>query len=104
MPTYNFVCESCETQFKDLVKSTKEFAACPNCKTMASPQMSSGGSTVVYEVADKHRDKQIKKGVQSQLKERMSHHHDKYELADKIDKFGENEAKRHGWFNKVKKL
>jgi hypothetical protein len=34
----------------------------------------------------------------------MRDHHDKYELAEKIDKHGMDDAKRNGWLKKVKKI
>jgi hypothetical protein len=42
--------------------------------------------------------------LETELKQRMTEHHDKYELEEKIDKQGLDEAVRSGWTKKVKKI
>lgn len=51
---------------------------------------------------DSHRGIQLPKNQEARLKERMHNHHDKYEVAAKIDEHGMDEAKRNGWLKKAK--
>lgn len=107
MPIFNFECIKCELNYKELVKDLSKFddhMPCPECGTKNHFVTPSGGSTMVYETADPHRGVKQKKGLTKQLKDRMNKHHDRYEVAHKIDQFGVDSATKHGWFKKDKKL
>ena len=60
-------------------------------------------STTVMETADTYHGKKKRKDVEKQLRTRMVDHHDKYELAEKIDKYGLEEAMRLKWTKKIKR-
>lgn len=107
MAVYSFKCTKCELAYKDLIKDLTKFddhSPCPDCGTPNHFLAPSGAATLVYETKDKSRGIQLKRGQDKQLKERMRKHHDKYELADKIDQFGTASAERHGWYKNVKKV
>jgi predicted nucleic acid-binding Zn ribbon protein len=107
MPIFSFKCVKCELDYKDLVKDLTKFddhLPCPECGTLNHFITPSGASTIVYETGDKGRGVKLKKGLEKQLKDRMNKHHDKYEVAEKIDKFGTASAERHGWYKKDKKV
>lgn len=61
-------------------------------------------NTSVSEIRDKHRGTQVRKNLDAQLRDRMTKHHDRYELEEKIDRFGTDDAKKFGWDKKVKKV
>jgi putative FmdB family regulatory protein len=102
MPTFTYNCK-CGNTFTDLAKAS-EVVKCPKCGEGNAPSMPSRVSATVMETRDKYRGKQVKRGVEKELKERMRKHHDRYEVAEKIDQFGMNEAVKHGWLKKVKKV
>lgn len=107
MPFYNYKCPSCGATKVDL-KSMSEFD--PNetfdckCGDQLVYQMSDKINSTVYETKDHYRGVQLPKNQDKNLKERMREHHDKYELEEKIDKYGMKEAMRSGWLKKVKKI
>ena len=109
MPIYNYVCTNCKHAKKRIV-SMKDFVPeekleCKKCgeQTLAF-ELSAELATVVYEMKDKYRGKQLPKGLEKQLKQRMNEHHDKYELEEKIDKYGMKDTLRHKWDKKIKKI
>lgn len=105
MPVFRYKCSSCGQEWRDITSGANSSSHCPKCNALeTNVKMPSGGATVVYEIKDKHRGKQIKKGIEKQLKARMTEYSDRYELAEKIDKYGLNEAKKHGWLKKLKKV
>lgn len=104
MPTFKYKCNICGNEFKELLGEKQQFYRCPECNEPAEMQIPSGGTTVTFEMRDKNRGKQVKKGVEKQLRKRMVEHHDRYELAEKIDKHGIEAAERNGWLKKAKKL
>lgn len=102
MPIFTFNCE-CGNSYKELAKAGEE-VKCDSCGKINTAAIPSAASTIVMETRDSYRGKQVKKGNEAQLKDRMNRHHDKYEVAEKIDRFGMNEAIKHGWLKKAKKL
>lgn len=52
---------------------------------------------------DAHRGVQLPKNQEKRMKERFNNHHNRHELAAKIDEHGMDDAKRNGWLDKVKK-
>lgn len=103
MPIYTYKCE-CGHEFKELLSKKEDTKVCQKCGENAKYQLPEIGNSVTYEAKDKYRGKQVKKGLENQLKERMVEHHDRYELEEKIDKHGLDEAVRSGWTKKVKKV
>jgi putative FmdB family regulatory protein len=103
MPVYTFKCE-CGNEFKKLLKKKEDTNICQECGKSAEMQLPSTSNSITYEAKDKYQGKQIRKDLDTQLKDRMTQHHDKYELEEKIDKHGMNDAEKHGWLKKVKKL
>jgi len=65
-------------------------------------QMSSSTTSTVMEMKDRYHGKQLRKNQDRVMKKRLVEHHDRYELEDKIDEFGLEEAVRGGWTKKGK--
>jgi hypothetical protein len=101
MALRKFNCESCQHEWSRL-KVTED--TCPKCGKASKASLPSEGSTAVYETRDRYRGAQIRKGQEQRMKKRMNDHHDKYELAEKIDKYGMDDAKRYGWLKRQKKV
>ena len=102
MPMFKYACE-CGTEYSELAKPNEEIT-CPSCGKRNSPSIPTGVASVVMETRDSYRGKQIKKNNEKQMRDRMNKFHDRYEAAEKIDKYGLDEAKKHGWLGKVKKV
>lgn len=102
MPTFNYECQ-CGNKFTDLAKADEK-VTCPSCGTENLPALPTGGAMQVMETRDKYRGKQVRKNNEGMMKERMVQHQNKYELTEQIDKFGMNDAQRHGWLKKAKKV
>jgi len=103
MPIFTYSCSKCGNNFRSLTEPGTE-KPCPNCQTVVQQNIPSNCALISYEMKDKRRGTQTVKNVDRKLKKRMADHHDKYEVQDKIDKFGLEEATRHGWTKKAKKL
>ena len=103
MPVFNYNCHKCSHEFKQLTRAGL-VAECPECGTVVAQELPTGGMTRTLETKDAYRGKQLPKNLDRQLKSRMRNHADKYETADKIDEHGMDDAKRHGWTKKGKKL
>lgn len=101
MALRKFKCTSCEHEWSRL-KVQED--ACPKCSTQTKASLPIEISSTVYEMRDKYRGSQVKKNQEQKMRKRMNDHHDRYELAEKIDKYGLEDAKRYGWLKKVKKI
>lgn len=101
MPRYTFKCHDCEREKKEIVESTVESMDC-ECGNFMFRQLPTTVNSSVMETLDPHRGKQVKKNLDRQLKERMNNHHDKYEVEQKIEQWGTNDATKHGWFKRRK--
>jgi hypothetical protein len=102
MALRKFKCESCEHEWSRILKASE--STCPKCETPTSAQLPIEVSSTIYETRDKYRGTQVRKNQEQMMRKRMRDHHDKYELAEKIDKHGMDDAKRNGWLKKVKKI
>ena len=102
MALRKFKCGKCTHEWTRIIKGTE--AKCPKCDTPANAALPTELSTAVYELRDKHRGVQLRKGQEQRMRKRMNDHHDRNELAEKIDKHGMDDAKRHGWLRKLKKI
>jgi hypothetical protein len=102
MPTFNYECQ-CGEKYKELAKADEK-VKCPKCGTENIPALPTGGAMQVMETRDAYRGKQVRKNNEGLMKDRMVNHQNKHELAEQIDKFGMNDAVRHGWLKKVKKV
>ena len=103
MPLFNFKCTACNSEQRKLVRDNNE-QHCAQCNGLMVKMLPTSINTSVYVAPDKHRGTQIRKNLNTQLKERMTKYHDRYELEEKIDKFGTDDAQQFGWFKKVKKV
>lgn len=101
MPAFRFVCESCAKTFTKLKPQRVTSSPCPTCGKDSALLLSSSTTTSIMETKDRYHGKSIRKGVKEQLAERMHNHDDKYELAEKIDKYGMDDAIKHGWVKKA---
>lgn len=105
MPIYNLLCTKCGYTTKQLIAAKdKDNMQCKECDAYMEAQLPSSLSTSVYVAADKYRGTQVRKNLDAQLKDRMTKHHDKYELEKKIEEHGTDDAQKHGWFKKVKRM
>jgi hypothetical protein len=102
MPLRTFECR-CGTSWRRIVQGEGP-QACPKCGTEVTFQLPTEFDTTVYETRDRYRGTKVRKGQEQAMRKRMHAHHDKYEIAEKIDKHGLDEAKRAGWLKKAKKI
>lgn len=102
MPTFNYECQ-CGESYSELAKADEKIK-CPKCGTENLPKLPKGGAMQVMETRDRYRGKQVRKNNEALMKDRMNRHHDKHEVQEKIDKFGLNDAIKHGWLKKAKKV
>lgn len=62
MPTFDFVCQSCQLQFEQLVR-TRDVAKCPTCgseqleKLLSLPNLKTSGTSALSMQAARRRDK-----------------------------------------------
>ena len=77
---------------------------CPKCGAPVKALLPVDISTLTYELRDKARGTQLRKNQEQKMRKRMVEHHDRNELAEKIDKHGMDDAKRYGWLKKIKKI
>lgn len=83
------------------MKNTVSKLPC-DCGSESLRQLPQELSTSILEMRDPHRGVQLPKNQEARMKKRLHDHHDKYELAAKIDEHGMDEAKRNGWLKKAK--
>lgn len=105
MPIFILKCNKCEfTQEKLIaVKDLKETVKCQKCtQGTLLRQLPRNISSITYETKDAHRGVQHRKGQKEMLTKRMREHHDRYEIEEKVDKFGLDAANKHGWVKKRK--
>jgi hypothetical protein len=102
MALRKFKCNKCQTEWSKLMTGTG--SDCPNCGLSAVALLPVEISSTVYEMRDKYRGSQVKKNQEQKMRKRMNDHHDRYELAEKIDKYGLEDAKRYGWLKRQKKV
>ena len=101
MALRKFKCTSCGHEWSRL-NLKEDF--CPNCSAQTKACLPIEISSTVYEMRDKYRGAQVKKNQEQKLRKRMNDHHDRYEIAEKIDKYGLEDAKRYGWLKRHKKV
>lgn len=105
MALYTYKCPKCNEEQKVLCSVEDKPSSLPcKCGENAEYQLPSTGNSITYETKDKYQGKQTKKNQETQMKERMHQHINEYELAERIDKYGLNEAERTGILKKVKKV
>lgn len=102
MPLHKFYCQKCGKTFEKLVKKP-EFE-CPEGHGKLEASLPESFSSMTMETKDKHRGVQLRKNQDRMMTKRMREHHNKYELEEKIDKYGMDEAVKQGWLRKVKKI
>lgn len=102
MALRNFKCENCKTEWQRII--THDSANCPTCGVLNKAALPTELSTAVYELRDKARGVHLRKGQEQRMRKRMNDHHDRNEIAEKIDKYGMEDATRHGWLKKIKKV
>jgi len=103
MPLYTFKCNDCGRETKKITSSTVGSIDC-ECGNFSFRQIPTSTNTMTYEMKDKHRGTSLQKDLDKKLKKRLVDHHDRYELEEKIDQHGTDDAQKFGWFKKVKKL
>lgn len=101
MPLFTFYCMGCDKTFQKILKNKDQEVIC-GCGDHLKAQMPQGISSTTMVVKDPHRGVQQPKDLQAQLKKRMRTHHDKYEIEEKIDQHGMDDAIRNGWTKKRK--
>lgn len=102
MPLRKFECQNCGEQFERIIKGKE--SKCPKCGADNQAKLPTELSTAVYEMRDKYRGTQIRKNQEQRMRKRMNDHHDRNEVAEKIDKHGMDDAVRNGWLKRIKKI
>ena len=103
MPVFRMVCDSCGIEKKKLLRKP-EWYLCDVCTTgKMEPQLPKTVNSVTKEMKDPRRGVSHPKGLDKQLKSRMTKHADSHELAEQIDCFGTDDAKKLGWDKRVKR-
>ena len=102
MPLRKFECSKCPTRWDRIIKGSED--KCPNCGALTKTELPKELNTMVYELRDKHRGTQLRKNNEQKLRKRMNDHHDRNEVAEKIDKHGMDDAVRNGWLKRMKKI
>jgi predicted nucleic acid-binding Zn-ribbon protein len=97
-----FKCEKCGHEWSRLLKD--QTSECPRCGTSNQALLPVEVNSTIYETRDRYRGTQLRKNQERMMRKRMRDHHDRYELAEKIDKYGLDDAKRYGWLKKIKKI
>ena len=103
MPVFRFYCIGCDKEFKKLVKSKHSEVIC-GCGDHLKPQLPETVATVTKELRDPHRGVSLPKNHERTMKKRMNQHHDRYEVEQKIDEHGIDDARKFGWDKKVKRV
>ncbi len=103
MPLRKFKCSHCSHEWQRILTG-KQGADCPECGEQNKALLPTELSTAVYELRDKSRGTQLRKGQEQRMRKRMNDHHDRNEVADKIDKHGMDDAVRNGWLKRIKKI
>lgn len=102
MPVFRFSCETCKAETRKITTNSTNEIKC-ECGETATRQIPESTTSIVMETKDKHRGVQLRKGHKEQLKKRMTEHHNKHELAEKIETHGIEDAKKFGWDTSIKK-
>ena len=103
MAIYSYKCTKCDSIIRKLEETPSSAVKCTACGASASFQFPSSASATTYETRDKYRGKKLPKNNAKLLKRRMKEHHDNYEIEEKIDKEGLEEAQKQGWTKKIKR-
>jgi len=102
MPIFAYRCDKCEKTLFRLFKKRELFIEC-ECGEQAAIQLPKNIDTMSMEIKDKNRNVVVQKDLDKKLKERMNNHHDESdEILEKIDKYGLDDAEKHGWTKKIK--
>ena len=99
MPLYIYICSSCDEEFKKITSRDSSFVPCC-CGGELERQLPTNLSSNTLEMRDRHRGVQLPKKHEANMKKRFQTHHDKYEIAEKIDRQGIETADRLGWTKK----
>lgn len=102
MPLRKFKCNNCKHEWTRIIKGSS--ADCPECNLSANALLPTELTTATYELRDKARGTQLRKGHEQRMRKRMNDHHDRNEAAEKIDKYGMDDAVRNGWLKRIKKI
>ena len=105
MPLYTLLClnPTCGHLTKQIVSvRDRDEQLCPKCDHHLEAQLPSSVNTQALEMRDARRGKQLPKGHEGTMKKRMRKHHDQYEIQEKIDKYGMDDALRYGWVKQKK--
>lgn len=108
MPAFILKCRSCDRSFKKLANTREDAKKVEhNCECGGGRyelQLSSNVSTMVYETRSRYHGKSVRKNIEKTMKHRSKDHARKYELEERIDKHGLDEAVKDGLTKKIKKL
>lgn len=105
MPIYTYLCKTCGTEERKLIAGSQRTETLPcQCGALKDYQLPTVGYSEVLETKDKDRNKQVRKNLDKELKKRFNDHHDSVEIFEKIDKHGLDDAKKHGWLKRAKKV
>jgi len=102
MPVFTLLCPGCGNEQRSLLKNVDIYVYC-GCgyDEPMEIQLPKNISTESFEMKDKLRGVQVSKNMDKKLKKRMTDHHDKHLVAEKIDKWGMDDALKFGWDKKA---
>ena len=103
MPVFRFKCDMCAMETRKLVRKPEQFSCDVCAQGKMEPQLPKSTNSTTKEMKDARRGISHPKGLQQQLKSRMTKHSESHELAEQIDRFGTDDAKKLGWDKKVKR-
>ena len=104
MPLFTMVCTKCKREAEHLVRAKESVqCSCGNPEPMER-KLPTTVSTRTLELKDPRRGKLLPKNLDRQLKKRLNEHHDKYEVAQKVEEHGMNDALKFGWVKKYKRV
>jgi len=103
MPIFRFKCELCSKETRKLSSHEVTSITC-ECSGTANKKLPESISSRVTELRDRHRGVQLRKDQEQIMKQRMRDHHDRYDLEEKIDRHGLDDAEKHKWTKKIKKI
>lgn len=103
VPLFMYECAGCGKKTKRLVKSYSTEKLTCGCGGSLDRKLPESVSAVTKELKDPYRGVSQTKGLQQQLKKRMTQHSEKHDLERQIDEYGVDDARKFGWDRRVKR-
>lgn len=102
MPLFRYKCAECKEEFEKILIRKESSIKCV-CGKEAMLSLPRNTNAMVFDTTDKRRGVKVRKNQTKKLKQRFNDHMRRYELEERVDKYGIDEAIRNGWTKKIKK-